>query len=134
MHHNGVKVHGLACWDALLLIALLVPSDEVKEPILSTLKRDKTQSVCENFVLNDGSVVVHEDGFNCDSWNFSDENATESVGNRGVDADEGEGGIELAIVVELDLQVLLELFEIPGVVFAGVMAREVGGGNIVDSL
>jgi len=37
-------------------------------------------------------------------------------------------------MVKLDLQVLAELFKVPGVVLTNVMAGEVGGGNIVYGL
>lgn len=40
----------------------------------------------------------------------------------------------LAVLVEDDLQLLPEGVEVPGVVLAGVVAREVGGGDVCDGL
>ena len=74
--------------------------------------------------MNDGGVVVHENGLDGDGWDLGDENAAEGVRDGSVDADEGEGGVELAVMVEFDLEVALELFKIPGIVFATVVAWE----------
>lgn len=44
----------------------------------------------KDLILNDGGVVLDEDGFDGEGGNLGDENATESVCERGIDADEGE--------------------------------------------
>lgn len=58
----------------------------------------------EDFVLDYGGVVVHEDIFNGDSGDLSEKYASECVGDGGIDADEREGSMEGVILVELDLE------------------------------
>jgi hypothetical protein len=87
--------------------------------------------VCEDFVLDDGCVVIYVNVLDGESRYFCEKNATEGVGDCGVDTNEGERRVEFVIMVKSDLQVLAELFEVPSVVLTNVMAREVGGGNIV---
>lgn len=53
-----------------------------------------------------GCVVVYEDGPNGEGRNFRDEYAPEGVRNRGIDANEGEGGIVRRVFVELDMKAL----------------------------
>lgn len=43
----------------------------------------------------------------------------EGICERGVNVDEGEGGVEGVVVVELDGEFLLELFEGVGSIFVG---------------
>ena len=50
---------------------------------------------------------MDEDVLNGESWDFSKENATEGVGDGGIDADEGEGGVKGVIFVELDAKGLV---------------------------
>lgn len=47
----------------------------------------------ENFVLDDGGVVVDEDVFDSEGRDFGEEDAAEGVGDGGVNIDEGEGGL-----------------------------------------
>ena len=44
----------------------------------------------EDFVLDNGGIVMYKDVFNCDSRNFGKENAAKSVCDGGVEADERE--------------------------------------------
>ena len=83
-----------------------------------------------------------------EGWNFCNHDAAEGVGDAGVDADEGEGGIMGVVLIELNRKTLAylldasvekwqvkylgELFQIPFVIFAWVVAREVGGSDIRD--
>lgn len=57
----------------------------------------------EDFVLDDGGVVVYVDGLDGDGGDFGDEDAAEGVCNGSIDTDEGETRIELFVFVELDL-------------------------------
>lgn len=75
---------------------------------------------------------MDEDIFDGEGWNFSDHNSAEGIGNAGVDTDEGEGGIEDVVFVELDLRVLGELLKAPFVVFARIVAGEVCGCDICN--
>lgn len=91
---------------------------------------------------------MDEDIFDGEGWNFSDHNSAEGIGNAGVDTDEGEGGIEDVVFVELDLRVLShllggtarrgggkylgELLKAPFVVFARIVAGEVCGCDICN--
>lgn len=49
---------------------------------------------------------MHEDIFDRKCRNLSNKDATESVGNRSVDADEREGGIERIIFVDFNSEIL----------------------------
>lgn len=62
----------------------------------------------EDFVLDDGGVVVDEDVFDGEGGDFGQKNAAEGVGEGGVDTDKGEGGVVGGVLVELDLEVLVE--------------------------
>ena len=91
---------------------------------------------------------MDKDVFDGEGWNFSDHDSAEGVGDAGVDTDEGEAGIKRVVFVELDFEVLVdllgctmwkgegkylrELLEAPLVVFAWMVAGEVGGRDICD--
>lgn len=91
---------------------------------------------------------MDKDVFDGKRWNFSDHDSAEGVGDAGVDADEGEAGIERVVFVELDFKALVsllggavwkgegkylrELLEAPFVVFAWMVAGEVCGCDICD--
>ena len=91
---------------------------------------------------------MDKDVFDGKGWDFGDHDSAEGVGDAGVDTDEGEAGIERVIFVELDFKVLIgllegavwrrkgkylgEFFEAPFVVFARMVAGEVGGCDIRD--
>lgn len=61
----------------------------------------------EDFILDDGGVVVDVDEFNGEGGDFGEEDAAEGVGEGSVDADKGEGGVEGCVLVELNVEVLL---------------------------
>lgn len=61
----------------------------------------------EDFVLDDGGVVVDVDEFNGKGRDFCEEDTAEGVGEGGVDADERKRGVEGCIIVEPDVEVLL---------------------------
>lgn len=92
---------------------------------------------------------MYEDILDSQCWNFSDHNPAEGVGDAGVDTNEGEGGIEGVIFMELDFETLLdllggvvkkdggskhlgELLQAPFVVFARMVAGEVCGCDICN--
>ena len=58
----------------------------------------------EDFVGHDGGVVVDVDVFDREGGDLGKEDAAEGVGDGGVDIDEGEGGFEGEVAVELDLK------------------------------
>lgn len=58
---------------------------------------------------------MDKDGFNGQGWYFSDHNSAEGVGDAGVYTDEGEGGIEGVVFVELDLEILVDYINTGGV-------------------
>ena len=86
----------------------------------------------EDFICYDGGIVLYVDFFDCQGGDFGEEDAAEGVGDGGIDADEGECGLILLVLVEDDLEILLELLERPGIVFARMVAGEVGRGDIGD--
>lgn len=73
---------------------------------------------------------MHEDILDSHGGNLSDQDATEGIGDRGIDADQREGGFDFVILVEFDGEVVSELLNVPSVVFSGPVTREVGRGNV----
>lgn len=65
----------------------------------------------EDFVLDDGGVLVDEDVFDGEGGDFADEDAAEGVGDGGVYSSEGEGGVVRFRGVELDVEVLRSSLE-----------------------
>ena len=108
MEHNGVKVAGAIFLLSSVFGRLLEPVHPV-DSLDRTLEGDQAQSLCEHFVLNDGSVVVNEAVFNGDGGDLGHKDTAESVGDRGVESDEREGSLEPFIAVEFDLEILLDL-------------------------
>ena len=68
---------------------------------------EETEAMCEDFVGHDGGVVVDVDVFDGKGRDLGKEDAAEGVGDGGVDVDEGEGGFEREVAVELDLEGLV---------------------------
>ena len=56
----------------------------------------------EDFILDDGGVLVDEDVFNSEGGDLGEQDAAEGIGDGGVDADEGERGIVRRVCVEAD--------------------------------
>ena len=54
---------------------------------------DETQTMGKNFILDNGGVVVDEDVLNGKRGEFCKEDAPKGIRYRGVEVDEGEGGI-----------------------------------------
>ena len=91
---------------------------------------------------------MDKDVFDGQGRDFSDHDSAEGVGDAGVDTDEGKAGIERVVFVEFDFKVLMdllggamwkgegkylrELLKAPLVVFARMVAGEVGGCDICD--
>ena len=61
----------------------------------------------KDFVGHDGGVVVDVDVFDGKGGNLGKEDAAKGIGDGGVDVDEGEGGFEGEIAVELDMEGLV---------------------------
>lgn len=100
----------------------------------------------EDFILDDGSVVVDKDVFNGKGGDFGNKDAAEGICYRSVDANEGEGTVERLMFVKLDLKSLQddrkpwpgwkvlhlvrtyvsEFFQVPFMIFPWVMTRDVG--------
>lgn len=79
----------------------------------------------QHLVLDDRGVVVDVDVLNGKSWYLGEEDAAEGVGEGGVDADEGEGGEELVVLVKVDAEAGSEPVDGELGVFAGYVAWEV---------
>lgn len=101
---DGVVIGGTAAI-GIVVGRLLEPAHPV-DALHGTLEGNQTQTLCENLILNDRGVVVDEDVFDGDAGHLSHENATEGIGNGGVDSDEREGGFESLVAVEVDLEIL----------------------------
>lgn len=95
-----------------------------------TFQRDEAEAMGKDFVCDDGGVVLNVNLFDGQGGNFGEEDATESVGYRGVDTDERENCIMFIVLMELDLEVLFEFGERPRIVFTRMMAGEVGGCDV----
>ena len=109
---------------------------------------NETDTVAENLVLDDGSVVVDKDVFYGQSRDFGQHDTAVCVCDRGIDADEREDRVILVILVEVYLEFLegwleidavgvgigrmylFEGVEVPRVVLAGVVARKIGRNDI----
>ena len=61
----------------------------------------------EDFVGHDGGVVVDVDVFDGEGGDLGEEDAAEGVGDGGIDVDEGKGGFEGQVAVELYLEGLV---------------------------
>lgn len=60
----------------------------------------------EDFVLDDGGVLLDENVFDGEGGEFGEEDAAEGVGCAGVEAGEGEDGEVGGVFVEVDRDVL----------------------------
>lgn len=88
------------------VLVLVVPGQPA-EGVAAAAEGDQAEAVGEDFVLDDGGVLVDVDVFDGEGGDLGDEDAAEGVGERGVDAGEGEGQVELgALVGELDVRAL----------------------------
>ena len=67
---------------------------------------NETDTVAENLVLDDGSVVVDKDVFYGQSRDFGQHDTAVCVCDRGIDADEREDRVILVILVEVYLEFL----------------------------
>lgn len=110
----------------LVRAGLLVPFHPLMDSCLGALERDQPQAVAQDLILDDGRVVVNPHVLNGQRGDFGDQDAAEGVGDGGVDADQREGGVVLAVLVEDDTELRAEDIQVPGMVFAGVVAGEVG--------
>lgn len=65
---------------------------------------DEAEAVGEDFVLDDGGVVVDEDVFDGEGGDFGEEDTAEGVCDGGVETDEGEGGVVGGEFMEFDFE------------------------------
>jgi len=113
--------------------ALLEPLHPA-ETFTGASEGNETDTVTENFVLNDGGVVVDKDVFYGQGRDFGQHDSAICVCDRCIDANERKDGIVLVILVEVYVETLLEGVEVPRVVLAGVVARKIGRDDILDGL
>lgn len=104
------------------------------DAVAPAIKGNQAKSMREHLVLNHGGVVLDVDVLDGERRDLGDEDSSEGVGQRGVDADEGEGRIVELVAVELDGEGGSEALNGKGVVFAGEVAREICRGNVGDCL
>ena len=88
----------------------------------------------KNLVGEDRGVVHDIDTLDRKGGYFRQQNAPESIGDRSIYADEGEDGFIFLILVNLHREPIPKFGERPGVVFSGVVAREVSRGDVGDGL
>ena len=62
----------------------------------------------EDLILDHRGVVLDEDVLDGERRDLGEEDAAEGVGERGVDANEGEGGVQRIILVEGDVETVAE--------------------------
>lgn len=60
----------------------------------------------QDFVLDYGGVIVHKDELDGKGGDFRNEDTTECIGKGGINANEGEGGIERFVFGEFDSEIL----------------------------
>lgn len=103
--NDSVVVAGSAAALGVIIGGFLEPAHPI-DALYGALEGDKTQSLREDLILDDGGVVVDKNVFDCKSGNLRHENPTESICDCCVKAHEGEGGFERGIPVELDFEIL----------------------------
>lgn len=117
----------------VLFRARLAPEPhELAQTLLAAGEGDEAQSMRQNLVLDDRRVVIDKDGLDGEGGDLGDHDTTEGVGDGGVDADEGELGLELVILVELNLEPATKLFLVPGMFFVGIILGIVVGDGVCD--
>ena len=113
-------------------LGLLVPAEEVVQALAAALEGNQTETVGEDLILDDGRVVRDEDILNGEGGDLGEEDASEGVGERGVDADEREGGEKRVVLVELDIEARPEPLNGELCVFSGYVAGEIDRGVVRD--
>lgn len=110
-----------------LALGRFLPKIQVlSDASLAAGEGDEAESVGQDFVLDDRGVVIDEDGIDGEGGDLGDEDATEGVGYRGINADEGELGVELFVLVPLNLEALTESIFVPCVIFVRIVIRVIG--------
>lgn len=125
LQRDGVIVEGGV--EGVLAVARAAPEgQELADPHLAAREGDQAQAVGQHLVLDHARVVVHEDGLDGERGDLGDEDAPEGVRDGGVDADQRELGVELLVRVELDLEVLAEVFLVPSMLLVRKVVGEIG--------
>jgi hypothetical protein len=88
----------------------------------------------EYFVLNDGGVIVDKDSLDRESRDVGDHDSPEGVGDRGVNANEGERCLIWVILVKFDAEPSPEGLNVPAVVLSRIVPRVIGRRYMGDGL
>lgn len=76
------------------------------QALFGAFERNKTETLGQNIIGNDGGVIVDVGFLNGKCRDFGKEDAAECVGDGCVQANKREGGFEWFIVVEFNSKVL----------------------------
>jgi len=76
------------------------------QALFGAFQRNKTETLGQDIIVNDGGVIVYVDFLNCKCRNFGKEDTAEGVGKGGIETNKREGRFERFVVVELDSKVL----------------------------
>ena len=91
LQDDGVEVSSIVVVRTVLR-RLVVPAHPIKASGV-TGKWDETQTMSKNFILDYGGIVVDEDIFDGKRGEFCKEDTPKGIRYRGVEVDEGKGGI-----------------------------------------
>ena len=86
VQYNRVEVAGVASTFRVVFCGLLKPAHPA-DAFSGALEGDQTQSLCEDFILDNRCVVVNEDVFDGQGGHFGHEDTAEGIGNRCVESD-----------------------------------------------
>ena len=86
VQHNRVEVAGGASTFRIVFCGLFKPAHPT-DTFSGTLEGDQTQSLREDFILDNRCVVVNENVFDGQGGHFGHEDTAEGIGNRCVEAD-----------------------------------------------
>jgi hypothetical protein len=89
--------------------------------------------VRKNLILDHRRVVEEVALLDREAVHLGHHDPPERIDDAGVYVHQVELGVVLVVAEKVDSQVFAELFEAPGVVFAGPVPREVVAGDVADA-
>ena len=92
--HDELHDQSVVVGDIRLLAGrgLFVPA-QPSHALAAAGEGHESEALGEDLILHNRGIIVHEDVFDGDSGDLGEEDAPEGVGDGGVEADEGEGGV-----------------------------------------
>src|SRR5579859_3871143 len=94
--------------------------------------RNQSESVRKHLVLYNGGVVADVYSFNRHGGYFSNQDPSESIGNRRIHTNQIEFHLELIHQLNFYSKIVSELFKIPCCVFVRFVTRIIAAGNLAE--